>query len=322
MGDTSRMPRKVVLTWTGFAKQTLNPDNKTWYDGNLKQENGLILLSAKDGRKIIAHKTILSSALQAYTIELENNCKELWLDFVELDDLKAVMDYIHNGKCEVDVNYLDRFLSIALRLGLVGLSPTNKNVGKCKLEEYNIKENKKESLISSDECVNAPQLSAMVKTSKTDLIYERQDKKEKPIQTCHICGKFFKKPDHLKTHLLIHSGEKPHKCEECQRGFTQDTHLKTHMLTHKPGSKNFSCETCGSSFYTRSKLKIHARKHMDEKPHQCDHCPYTFAVAASLRDHTMRHNGIKPYMCQNCSKSFTTHRELKSHISFRHNKDA
>jgi len=49
---------------------------------------------------------------------------------------------------------------------------------------------------------------------------------------CHLCGKLFKQLSHLHTHLLTHQGMRPHKCQVCHKAFTQTSHLKRHMMQH------------------------------------------------------------------------------------------
>ena len=37
---------------------------------------------------------------------------------------------------------------------------------------------------------------------------------------------------HLKNHIMIHTGEKLHKCAQCSKSFDRAGHLKEHLVTH------------------------------------------------------------------------------------------
>ena len=55
--------------------------------------------------------------------------------------------------------------------------------------------------------------------------YEEESRNEN--NECDFCGKFFTRPDHLKKHRVIHTGE--HKCNSCGKSFTQAGALERHM---------------------------------------------------------------------------------------------
>ena len=49
--------------------------------------------------------------------------------------------------------------------------------------------------------------------------------------TCGTCGKGFRMKQHLKQHLLIHTGDKPYKCQVCLKNFRRKDHLEKHAFT-------------------------------------------------------------------------------------------
>ncbi|XP_060518409.1 zinc finger protein 26-like [Cylas formicarius] len=78
--------------------------------------------------------------------------------------------------------------------------------------------------------------------------------------SCSICELPQRNAKDLKTHMLIHTGEKPCVCEICGKSFRQPPHLTIHMYQHT-GKKPHKCEVCGKSFTFRCNMVSHLRIH-------------------------------------------------------------
>ena len=49
---------------------------------------------------------------------------------------------------------------------------------------------------------------------------------------CGMCGKAFIRNEHLRRHVLTHSGEKPFMCNVCGKAFSRREHLSKHSRSH------------------------------------------------------------------------------------------
>lgn len=164
---------------------------------------------------------------------------------------------------------------------------------------------------------------------------------------CPYCNRAFKKPAHLREHLLTHTGEvlavhvcaqhfppliatfffvqRPYACDfpNCGKSFTRSSHLKRHSFSHT-GEKPFKCTHagCESAFATAHRLESHLKLHETPKPYICswDGCDAAFSKHNQLKRHTCIHTGEKPYPCtiEGCNSSFAFPSALRKHIATVH----
>ncbi|XP_020645880.3 zinc finger protein 366 [Pogona vitticeps] len=130
---------------------------------------------------------------------------------------------------------------------------------------------------------------------------------------CSRCGKLFKQLSHLHTHMLTHQGTRPHKCQVCHKAFTQTSHLKRHMMQHSD-IKPYSCRICGRGFAYPSELKAHESKHENGRENICIECGLDFPTLAQLKRHLTTHRGPISYNCTECDKTFQYPSQLQNHM--------
>ena len=170
------------------------------------------------------------------------------------------------------------------------------------------------------------------------------------IHKCEWCQKLFTSNWHLKTHVLIHTGQKPFSCSECGWAFSQLGNLRAHERTHS-GEKPYPCRRCTRKFTRPNLLKQHLEKihgvrvrgkfrsctvcgnlscqlgnvkilHKVENGYKCFGCVYcerTFQRRDALRLHHHSHAEITPLTCDQCGKTFSLLRYLQKHAERRHN---
>ena len=101
----------------------------------------------------------------------------------------------------------------------------------------------------------------------------------KRTYNCSICEKDCLSWGVLVKHNKIHKereGPKPYVCKECTKSFKKHDHLKSHLLVHSK-VKNFECKECGKMLGMPHSLKKHMYLHSEKKNFSCPKCMKTFS---------------------------------------------
>jgi len=155
---------------------------------------------------------------------------------------------------------------------------------------------------------------------------ERGAVTKKPSHTCPKCGKTFSSPAYMKTHMRIHTGERPFSCNSCGKSFNDRTALRNHDKIHT-NERPFSCNTCGKSFRRSDSLKYHMASHTGERPFICAHCAKSFKNQRDLKMHekcvhgegnTTEERGIEALTCAECNTVCDSVSSLKFHKRVTH----
>lgn len=92
------------------------------------------------------------------------------------------------------------------------------------------------------------------------------------------------------------------KCPQCEHSFSRKHNLKSHLLIHST-EKPFHCSICTLKFRRLHDLKRHEKLHTGEKPHQCKNCGRKFSRLDALVRHNNSQTGCN--LLNEHSKNFT-----------------
>jgi len=145
---------------------------------------------------------------------------------------------------------------------------------------------------------------------------------------CKLCNKVFHCASYMKTHLLTHTGEKPHPCPTCGLTFRYKETLNAHLRKHL-GTK-FCCPICGKEYLYKKDLNDHKKTHLltndgGEKVSslECSMCGAgNFRSKVSLREHQEAEHPTQPAKCPECGKVLKNATCLKAHMKSHHNNAA
>ena len=120
---------------------------------------------------------------------------------------------------------------------------------------------------------------------------------------CDLCPKIFATWSGLRHHKQTHNGVKKYGCLQCNKSFSRN--MKTHSLIHS-GEKPHKCTHWNFSSSQSSNLKTHIKNHTEEKLYNCNQCQYKTADSGNLQTHRMTHSRAKPHICAICGYSRIT----------------
>ena len=234
---------KFSLKWNDFTSNV----QKSFRNLRTEEDFFDITLVGDDYKHVTAHKVVLSSCSEYFKGVFSNNKKHfqshtlICLEGINHGDLNKVLDYIYQGEVQVHQEELDRFLGIAQRLKLEGLTGGEgqedpEEDDDIVLEEKGTKQQnvsvaKKENkiprnggIIVSQNIANLDELEQKVE--------ESYSKDATGCFKCHYCANTSMKRSNIKEHVEIHFGDLSIPCSFCDTTHRCRKSLRVHMSKH------------------------------------------------------------------------------------------
>lgn len=131
---------------------------------------------------------------------------------------------------------------------------------------------------------------------------------------CAVCNRNIANADRFIAHYRGHSAQYKFKCDLCDKQTRTQHQLNTHIKNIHLNIRNYRCDFCEKSFYTKQACEEHRRTHTGERPFSCEICGKTFVAGNALISHKRFHNDFYPYSCLLCDKKFKVRRSLVNHV--------
>ena len=229
---------KFCLKWNDFEPNI----SKTF--SRLRNETQLadVTLIGNDHHQVAAHKVVLSACSDVFkTIFCSNSQPNfvLYLDSIDTEEIKLMMDYIYHGEVKIFQDNIERFLEIANKYHLEGLlsnDPEKKEALETKKHEteYQIHVNVEDNFSMGVTSVNEKSVAYQNYSSKIP---------------------FHSKSDEKFNELVVKENGLYH-CTECQKTFKDKAMMRRHIETHMTGL-SYDCHLCGQHFRSRNSLNSH-----------------------------------------------------------------
>ncbi|CAH2217572.1 jg444 [Pararge aegeria aegeria] len=134
---------------------------------------------------------------------------------------------------------------------------------------------------------------------------------------CETCKKVYTTPMKLKNHVdVVHKMVKRFKCTKCDERFTEYFKRQKHMVEkHGLAKLEYKCNVCDKTFDRRYILSTHMKRdHLEQRDYQCEMCSYTCFTRNELKFHMIKHNGERIFECSVCKKSYARKKTLREHM--------
>ncbi|XP_063218755.1 zinc finger protein 615-like [Bacillus rossius redtenbacheri] len=103
-------------------------------------------------------------------------------------------------------------------------------------------------------------------------------------------------------------------CDTCNYLTYSKLILEKHVRKHLVKTECYKCTICDKKFRISACLKIHMKRHTNQRDFPCDICEYKAFTKTEIKLHMTVHSGEKNSVCHICGKAFTKESSLRKHV--------
>ena len=246
------MSEKFSLKWNDFQSNV----SRTFSQLRSEEEFFDVSLVSDDQKMMSAHKLVLSASSPYFKHILTTNKHShplLCLDGVSSAELQCVLDYIYQGEVQIYQEQLDRFLVVAQRLQLEGLTSQDDE------QERKINETREDT----EEDYVPEEINEIPTRNSKPLKKEKEVMKPRKLSTSTLVANTFntEEIDQQLSENITKGEDGVYSCGYCGKvGDRNVFHMRNHVETHMEGL-SFPCQSCDKTFRSRNSLNFHKSKY-------------------------------------------------------------
>ena len=249
------MSEKFCLKWNDFETNV----SKSF--GLLRDEDCHlhdVTLVCDDNFQVSAHKLVLSACSDFFKSIFKNNQNQnplICLEGISSNELTDIIDYMYHGEANIFQEGLDRFLSIAERLKIMGLLQNGENDPDSDLQYQTNQADTHSPSLSKDEN------ESFEFNEKSNYIPDNPIKRPIQRNSNRAISLNVDDANHINQRadeLIETLPDGSLKCTQCgklvNKGMRRN--MRNHAETHLEGL-SFDCHLCGKIFRSRNSLSCH-----------------------------------------------------------------
>ena len=261
----------VSVNWDSFAGN-LTSSLKTFSEEDILTD---VTLVSSELVQVQAHKLVLCSAspvLREIILTSGETRPLIYLRGVQQKTLKALLQFLYEGKTSVPKEELNRLVEVAVDFEIKDFF--NKEDRVEKKENVNKKKRKK---------MGAQKKNTEKKTSLPDLPEVKQEKTSSIAINCDHCEHISTSVGGAKYHRVKHRNVL-FKCELCDKNFSDKSSVNKHQASVHGGVR-YPCSECPYQATQRGSLKEHFLALHRGVRHECDLCQLECYSPGLLKRH-------------------------------------